>query len=83
MQAIVITPVKDALEATLETIQAISEANGNYEYWVFNDYSTDETKKALENASSSKGFNLVNLEEITSNPSPNYKTVLQVAQKRP
>ncbi|AEL25905.1 glycosyltransferase family A protein [Cyclobacterium marinum] len=82
MQAIVITPVKDALEATLETIQAISEANGNYEYWVFNDYSTDETKKALENASSSKGFNLVNLEEITSNPSPNYKTVLQVAQKK-
>lgn len=82
MQAIVITPVKDALQATLETIQAISEANGNYEYWVFNDYSTDKTKEALEKASSTKGFNLVNLEEVTSNPSPNYKTVLQIAQKK-
>ncbi|WP_339902904.1 glycosyltransferase [uncultured Cyclobacterium sp.] len=82
MQAIVITPVKDALEATLETIQAITEANGNYEYWVFNDYSTDETKKALEKASSTKEFNLVNLEEVTSNPSPNYKTVLKIAQKK-
>ena len=81
MQAIVITPVKDALEATLETIQAISDANGLYDYWVFNDYSTDQTKKALETASSSIDFKLINLEEITSNPSPNYKTVLQLAQK--
>ncbi|EPR69844.1 glycosyltransferase family A protein [Cyclobacterium qasimii] len=81
MQAIVITPVKDALEATLETIQAISDANGVYDYWVFNDYSTDQTKKALETASSSKDFKLINLEEVTSNPSPNYKTVLQLAQK--
>jgi len=81
MQAIVITPVKDALEATLETIQAISEANGIYDYWVFNDYSSDHTKKALETASKSIDFKLINLEDVTSNPSPNYKTVLQLAQK--
>jgi GT2 family glycosyltransferase len=82
MQSIVITPVKDALEATLETIQAISAANGIYDYWVFNDYSTDQTKAALENASKSGDFQLVHLEEVTTNPSPNYKKVLQLAQKK-
>ena len=81
MQAIVVTPVKDALEATLETVQAISDAKGVYDYWVFNDYSTDQTKAALETASKAKGFKLVHLEDVTSNPSPNYKTVLQLSQK--
>jgi GT2 family glycosyltransferase len=82
MQAIVITPVKDALEATLETIQAISAANGIYDYWVFNDYSSDRTKAALNKASKSGNFHLLHLEEVTTNPSPNYKTVLQLAQKK-
>lgn len=81
MQAIVVTPVKDALSATLETIEAIQNAKGNFSYWVFNDYSTAETRMALEEAQKKMGFQLVHLEELTQNPSPNYKTVLQLSQK--
>ena len=80
-EAIIITPVKDSLETTKRTIEAISKAKGNFEYYVFNDFSTPETKNFLEKAKSEYNFRLVNLEEITSNPSPNYRLVLESAQK--
>ena len=80
-EAIIITPVKDSLETTKLTIKAISESNGDFEYYVFNDFSQLETKQFLENSQDKFGFHLVNLEDITTNPSPNYKLVLQIAQK--
>lgn len=80
-EAIIITPVKDSLETTKLTIKAISETPGEFEYYVFNDFSQPETKSFLENAKTSFGFHLVNLEEITNTPSPNYKLVLQMAQE--
>ncbi|MEZ5105421.1 MAG: glycosyltransferase [Draconibacterium sp.] len=80
-EAIIITPVKDSLETTKQTIKAIFETKGNFEYFVFNDFSTPETKKYLEEVKDSLEFHLVNLEEITNTPSPNYKLVLQMAQK--
>ncbi|SHM64473.1 Glycosyl transferase family 2 [Cyclobacterium lianum] len=82
MQAIVVTPVKNSLVSTLDTIGAIFESRGNFSYWVFNDYSTPHTKRGLEDAQSKLGFELVHLEDLTSNPSPNYKTVLQFSQKK-
>ncbi len=80
-EAIIITPVKDSLETTKQTIEAISEAEGDFEYYIFNDFSTDATKKFLEEAQQKFNFKLINLEDITTSPSPNYKLVLETAQK--
>lgn len=80
-KAIVITPVKDSLETTLETIKAIENSTFKVKHIVYNDFSTIETKEKLEEAKQNNDFELVNLEDITSHPSPNYKLVLQTAQK--
>jgi len=80
-EAIIITPVKDSLQTTNLTIKAISEAKGDFEYYVFNDFSQPETKQLLEKAKKEYSFQLIHLEDITKNPSPNYKLVLEVAQK--
>ncbi|MFC4872160.1 glycosyltransferase family 2 protein [Negadavirga shengliensis] len=82
MQAIVVTPVKDALKATLQTIRAIYQSDTDFSYIVFNDNSTTETRIALEAESKRLGYELIHLEDITETPSPNYKTVLQIAQQR-
>ncbi len=80
-EAIIITPVKDSLETTKLTIEAISDADGNFEHFVFNDFSATKTKKYLESAKNKLGFHLINLGDVTSSPSPNYKLVLEMAQK--
>lgn len=80
-EAIVITPVKDSLQTTLQTISSVTAAEGSFEYIVFNDFSTTETTLALEKERIEKKFQLVNLSDITSTPSPNYKLVLQLAQQ--
>jgi len=81
LEAIIITPVKDSLETTKRTTKAILEADGEFEYYVFNDFSLPETKNYLEEAHLKYNFTLVNLEDITDTPSPNYKLVLQKTQK--
>lgn len=80
----IITPVKDSLETTLQTIQNImqSETTVGFEYTIYNDFSTEQTTKVLESESTKQGFTLVNLQDITSHPSPNYLLVLQTAQKK-
>jgi hypothetical protein len=80
-EAIIITPVKDSLNTTNLTIKAISEAKGDFEYFVFNDFSQPETRQFLEEVKHEYGFSLIHLEDITSTPSPNYKLVLEIAQK--
>lgn len=80
-EAIIITPVKDSLETTKQTIEAISKSKGDFEYYVFNDYSKAETKQYLEKAKTQFNFEVIHLEDITNTPSPNYKLVLQTAQK--
>jgi hypothetical protein len=80
-KAIVITPVKNALQNTLEACQAIAESSVPLRHIVFNDFSQSETKAGLEKASKTLSFELVHLEDHTQNPSPNYKLVLQMAQK--
>ena len=79
----IITPVKDSIEFTLETIKAIlnSEIKVPYTYTVYNDFSTAENTKILEESSKQLGFRLVNLSDLTDHPSPNYLLVLQMAQK--
>lgn len=80
-EAIIITPVKDSPETAIRTIEAVSKTKENFEYFVFNDFSQPETKKLLEEAKKKLGFNLIHIEDITTTPSPNYKLVLEMAQK--
>ena len=79
---LVITPVKDSIETTMQTIEAIYQADGANMHVIFNDFSTPETKVILEKNQLKYGYELVNLENITETPSPNYRLVLQLAQKR-
>jgi GT2 family glycosyltransferase len=81
-EAIVITPVKDSINTTLRTIEAISKSKADFEYFVFNDFSIDENTRELEKAKIRFGFNLINLSDHTNTPSPNYKLVLEMAQKK-
>jgi GT2 family glycosyltransferase len=81
-RAIVITPVKDSPETTRRTIEAVCQADCPVDYIVYNDFSRPATRELLEKAHKRHGFHLVHLEEITQTPSPNYKLVLQTAQKR-
>ena len=79
----VLTPVKDSIDFTLETIEAImqSEVTVPFTYTVYNDFSTEENPRRLEEASRRYGFRLINLSDVTSHPSPNYLLVLQMAQQ--
>ncbi|MBA4411045.1 MAG: family 2 glycosyl transferase [Odoribacter sp.] len=81
-EALVITPVKDSLKTTTETIHSILKSNGKFYFCIYNDFSSDETTTELESLSLQYQFELINLAELTSNPSPNYRLVLQMAQKK-
>lgn len=78
---LVITPVKDSIETTLQTIRAVRQAQGNQRYIVYNDFSTAGNKAILEKNREELDFELVNLEDLTSTPSPNYRLVLRIAQQ--
>ncbi|UCS94153.1 glycosyltransferase [Echinicola marina] len=80
-QVLVITPVKNSIETTLETAKAIQSSTVTVEYKIFNDFSTAETKAELDKYAPEMGYKVLHLEEVTDTPSPNYKLVLQLAQK--
>ena len=72
-EAIIITPVKDSLDTTKLTVEALAQTNADIQYYVFNDFSQPETKNFLNEARERLGFEVIHLEDITSSPSPNYK----------
>jgi len=80
-EAIVITPIKDSPGTTIKTIEAVCNSDSNIEYFVYNDFSGPETKQLLTEAQQQWNFHLIHLEELTNTPSPNYKLVLEMAQK--
>ena len=80
-EAIIVTPVKDSPETTLQTIQSIVTAKGDFDYFVYNDFSQPATKDLLSAYQTRYNFHLVHLEEVTNHPSPNYNIVLRMAQK--
>lgn len=75
----VITPVKDSIDSTMQTIEAVmaSQIDVPFTYTIYNDFSTPENTARLEAASKEMGFRLINLSKLTSHPSPNYLLVLQ------
>ncbi|MCL6259478.1 glycosyltransferase [Aquiflexum sp. TKW24L] len=81
LKVLVITPVKNSVESTLECAQAIASSNFPVKHIIFNDFSAEETKQRLEQEKGQIGYELIHLEDITDTPSPNYKLVLQMAQK--
>lgn len=80
----IITPVKDSIDSTIQTIRAVlaSQIDVPYIYTIYNDFSSTENTELLEKYSKELGFELVNLADITDHPSPNYLLVLQMAQRR-
>lgn len=80
-QVIVITPVKNSIETTLDTARAIAASNVPVKHVIFNDFSSEETKAKLEEEKNTIGYQLIHLEDLTDHPSPNYKLVLQISQK--
>ena len=76
LEALVITPVKDSLDTTRKTIEAVSKAKGDFTYLIFNDFSKGDTRKFLDTNQDRYGYSVVHLEEHTQNPSPNYQLVL-------
>jgi len=81
VEALVITPVKDSLQNTLETIQAINNSEVEIQHIVYNDFSNKKTKLSLQDNSIKLCYQLINIEEITNSPSPNYILILKQAQK--
>ena len=79
----IITPVKDNVPSALETARAIlsSRLDAPHTYTIYNDFSTEESTRQLDEASQELGFQLVNLSDLTTHPSPNYLLVLQREQK--
>lgn len=81
-KVLVITPVKNSIDTTLDTAKAIAASTVAHQHIIFNDFSTPESKAELEKHQAEIGYELVHLEDLTDHPSPNYKLVLQVAQKK-
>lgn len=79
---LIITPVKDSITNTLTAIKAIRSGRGSARHIVYNDFSTAETRKILEENADRYNYELINLEDITDTPSPNYTIVLQDAQSK-
>ena len=75
----IVTPVKDSIDSTIETVKAIlnSDIKVPYTYTIYNDFSTPENTALLEKYSKGLGFNLVNIADLTDHPSPNYLLVLK------
>ncbi|RIH66094.1 glycosyltransferase [Mariniphaga sediminis] len=80
-EIIIITPVKDSPATTEKTIEAVCQSDCAAEYFVYDDFSGKETKELLIDAQKKWGFHLIHMEDLTNKPSPNYKLVLQEAQK--
>ncbi|WP_232835078.1 glycosyltransferase family 2 protein [Pleomorphovibrio marinus] len=81
MEALVITPVKDAIPAAIRAAHAVISSEVPIAYRIFNDNSTEEGTKELIKLAEEINVALTHLKDLTDTPSPNYKTVLQVAQK--
>jgi GT2 family glycosyltransferase len=80
-EVLVVTPVKNSIETTLDTAKAIAASEVPVRHIIFNDFSSEETKASLEKNKTKIGFELIHIEDLTDHPSPNYKLVLQMAQK--
>ncbi len=82
MKLLVVTPVKDSIDTFEMTARSVmnSQLGSEWEYVVYDDYSTPENALRLDILSRELGFAVVHLSDVVHTPSPNYRYVLQVAQ---
>jgi GT2 family glycosyltransferase len=77
---ILITPVKDSLKTTRETIHSLRSVNRDIPYFILDDYSSKETRRWLEENAARYSYTVINLEKHTKKSSPNYRTALILAR---
>ena len=79
----IITPVKDSIDSTIETMEAVmaSELDVPYTYTLYNDFSTPENTECLHREAARLGVEVIDLATLTDHPSPNYLLVLQRCQR--
>ena len=75
----IIMPVKDSLETAEEAIRAI--VRSGHTLTVYDDYSTPENAARLDALHEELGIRVVHIAEHVDHPSPNYRWVLNTAQR--
>lgn len=75
----IITPVKDSIDSTIVTMEAImaSRLSVPFTYTVYNDFSTPENTARLHAEAERLGVSVIDLADLTDHPSPNYLLVLR------
>jgi hypothetical protein len=63
-KVLVINPVKNSVESTLECAQAIADSGCAVKHIIFNDFSSEETKQCPEQEKAQIGYELIHLEDI-------------------
>ncbi len=78
---ILITPVKDSLKTATQIIHLLRSENKEIPYYIFDDYSSRETRRWLEANSSKYSYKIISLAKLIKKSSPNYRTTLILARK--
>lgn len=79
VEPLIIMPVKDSLETAEQAIRAIVASGHNV--CVYDDYSSDENTARLDALRDEFGIRVVHIREVLDHPSPNYRWVLNTAQR--
>lgn len=76
----IIMPVKDSLEMAERAIRAIVDSG--HTLCVYDDNSLKDNAKRLDELATETNIQVIHLSDLTDHPSPNYRLVLQLAQKQ-
>ena len=79
VEPLIIMPVKDSLETAEQAIRAIVASGHNV--CVYDDYSSDENAARLDALRNEFDIRVVHIREVLDHPSPNYRWVLNTAQR--
>ena len=78
---IIITPIKNSLETLRRTIKTLRTETQSIPYYIFDDFSNDETIGWLKQNREKYQFEIIHLSDHTNEPSPNYRLTLNMARK--
>jgi GT2 family glycosyltransferase len=78
---VLVTPVKDSINTLRETVGSMAASANFFSYYIFDDFSTTETRQWLDKNASVYGYQVIGLEKYTSKKSPNYRTILLMARE--
>lgn len=65
----------------MKAVSIVCKYKADFQYLVYNDLSTPENRTILEKEQS-QGFELINIEDLVTTPSPNYRFTLQDARNK-